>query len=493
MAKYPSFGTSYSTALMKLGLGDRSRPEEIFPRTDKKSFDDLKKEYTDKYGYIIKIPKLEDIFHLVPNALKSNAQIKAEKRQGLMNILASPQAISGPWNWYTTAMTWMDNIQDTGSIIYPAVSMLARWAPKAFGRLVPVFGWMMLGTDLLNWLLNLGRLNFTGMGGKRSWCDGQKHNPFHKTSQWLRKERIRNYKPGMADLIQVAQVTDQVTGFGISLGPVMGAAFDVLWGGYRYLKGDPVRFALDVPDMFEHEKIAGRGLAASGLINSFGQVFSEEMHFWSLLVGAISARIFTPAAHDFDIMGSVEDPMNVMVPAAIPQDPITIEVIREAGLNVEDGVRWPYNGQKEIALGDLWDELVPRNTQVFRDYCFRHSKDWYGYVIATAWDQVTSAMGFAFDPTGEVVEDDTTEMKALFKMVKAAILPTATVTQAQSDEFWEWVNGYRELYDEMPKIREIKDKLTQIKIPFKVGFPAERMPEADEFWPPDFPINDYTY
>src|SRR4030042_161332 len=337
MAKAPSFGTSYSTALMKLGLGDRSRPEEVFPRFEKKKFEDLKKENNEKYGYIIKIPKLEDIFHLKPNLMKSSAEIKAEKKQGLMTALSSPQPTSGPWSWYTTAMTWMDNIQDTGSIIYPAVSMLARWAPRAFGRLVPVVGWMMLGTDLLNWLLHLGRLNFTGMGGKRAWCDGQKHNPFHKSNQWLRKERIRNYKPGVADLIQVAQVTDQITGVGISLGPIMGAAFDVLWGGYHYIKGDPVRIAYEVPDMFEHEKIAGRGLANAGLINSFGQVFSEEMHFWSLLVGAMSARIFTPAAHDFDIMGLVEDPMNIIIPAGIPTDPLTIEVIKEAALNVEDG------------------------------------------------------------------------------------------------------------------------------------------------------------
>ena len=192
-------------------------------------------------------------------------------------------------------------------------------------------------------------------------------------------------------------------------------------------------------------------------------------------------------------MGSVEDPMNVMVPAAIPTDPLTIEVILETGLNVEDGVGWPYNGQKEIALGDLWDELIPRNRDVFRDFCFRHSHDWLGYVVAQLWDQVTPSVIFGFDPTGSMEQDDTTEMKALFKMVKAAILPTATVTQAQSDEFWEWVNGYRELYDEIPKVREIKDKLTQLNIPFKVGFPAERMPEADEFWPPDFPISDYTY
>lgn len=513
MAKVSSFGLKYSDALLKLRLGDHNRPDEIFPRFEKQSFDDLKKEYTDKYGYTIRIPKIEDVIHLTPNLMKSAAEIKAEKRKGLMNILASPAPDFA--RKYSSIMTYMDNIQDATSIVYPAIAMLTRLAPKVFGKILPVMGWVMLGTDLLNWAVQIGRLPFTPgaawellttgggpiktrspfskMTGKRLTCHWSLTNPFTKTSQYLRKERLKNYKPGVADLLQVMQTTDQITGVGLNLGPIMGTIMDLFFGAYHYIKGDPVRFAYDVPDMFEHEKLAGRALTATGIINSTGQTFDDETHFWSLVIGAAAARIFTPVAHDFDICGAPEDPMNIMVPAAVPTDPLTIEVIKEAGLNVEDGVGWPYNGQKEIALGDLWDELIPRNRDVFRDFCFRHSQDWLGYVVASLWDQVTPSMIFGFDPTGSMEQDDTTEMKTLFKMVKAAILPTATVTQTQSDEFWDWVNGYRELYDEIPKIREIKDKLTQIGISIQNEFSLELPPGAEVLWPSDFPISDYTY
>lgn len=491
MAKYPSFGTSYSTAFMKLGLGDRERPEEIFPRFEKQSFDALKKEYTDKYGYVIRIPKLEDVIHLTPNLMKTEAQIKSEKRRGLMNILASPAPDFA--RTYSSIMTYMDNIQDATSIVYPALSMLTRLAPKVFGKILPIAGWLMLGTDTLNWLLHVGRLPFGPMAGKRLFCHFGSRNPFSKTAQYLRKERIRNFKPTIADLLQVAQVTDQFTGVGLNLGPIMGTVMDSFFGAYRYIRGDPVRFSFDTPDMFEFEKLAGRGVTAAGIINSTGQTFDDDTHFWAYTVGAASARIFAPVAHDFDILGGVEDPMSIMVPAARPVDPLTIEVIKEAGLSVENGVGWPYNGQKEIPLGELWAALIPRNKEVFRDYCFRHAKDWQGYIVANLWDQVTPAMIYAADPSGDVVFDDTTEMKALFKMVKAAILPTAAVTQKQSDDFWIWVNGFKELYNEIPTVRDIKEKLTSLGIPFKTSFPAERMPEADEVWPSDFPMADYTY
>lgn len=513
MAKGPSFGTSYSTALMKLRLGDRERPEEIFPRMEKKSFDDLKKEYTDKYGYIIRIPKLEEVIHLTPNFMKSDAEVKAEKRKGLMNILGSPAPDFA--RKYSTVMTWLDNIQDTTSLIYPAMSMLLRLAPKVFGRILPVMGWMMLGGDILSWANAIGRLAYspweaiqaakelygqykgmnpmTRMGAKRLTCHWNTHNPFSSWSQYLRKERIKNFKPTVADLIQAAQVTDQFIGVGLNLGPIMGAATDAIFGAYHYIKGDPVRIAYDVPDMFEFEKLAGRGIETAGLINSAGQTFDDETHFWSLVIGAGSARVFTPVAHDFDIMGSVEDPMNVMVPAPIPTDPLTIEVIKEQGLNVEDGVGWPYNGEKEISIGNLWDELMPRNRDVFRDFCFRHSKDWYGYIVAHLWDQVTPSMIFAADPSGSVEFDDSPEMKVLYKMVKAPILPTGNPSEAQKTAFISWATQYNELYGETPTIREIKEKLTNLGISFSTDFSDIPTADSGEFWPSDFPVSDYSF
>lgn len=492
MVKIQSFSTRYSTALGKLGLADRRRPDEIFPRVSKEDFEDLKRRYTDQYGYVIRIPTIDDIIHVVPNEFKTEAEIKAQKRAGLMNILASPQPATGPWSWYTTAMTWMDNIQDAGSVVYPGVSMLARAAPKVFGRLIPVAGWMMLGTDILNMLIGWGRLNFTGMGGKRSWCDYQKHNPFHKSNQWLRKDRIRNYKPNLADLLQALQVTDQVVGVGLCLGSIVGMAFDMLWGAYRYLSGDRVSFGMDVPDMFAHEKAAGRGLTAAALINSMGQVFSDETHFWSLVMGATSARLLCPVAHDFDIMGAVNDPMNIMIPAARPTDPLTIRIIEEEGLNVEQGIGWPYNGQKEIRLGDLIDELVPRNREVFRDYCFRHSHDWYGYTAATMWDQVLPSTIFAFDPTGSVEFDDTPEMKAAYRMLKGALLPIGPISDSQGQEFMGWITAYFDTYNKTPGIQAIKEKFESLGINFKEAYPDERTPDAGEYWPEDLPIADFN-
>lgn len=485
-----SYRQRYYNAWKKLGIDDRYRPDEVFPRHTKESWEKLRKKYYDEFGYYIRIPKIDEIIHLIPTQLKTKGQIKAEKREGLMRILASP---SPDWiRSYSSVMTWMDNIQDMTSVVYPAVSMLARWSPKLFGKLLGPIGWLSLGTDLLNLAIAFGRMPFSPMGGKRAWCNYTRDNPFTKKAQFLRKERIRKYKPGIADLIQTLQVTDQFTGVGLNLGPMMGSIMDMATGLYRYISGDKVQYGFDVPDLFEFERAAGRGLTATGLLNSAGQIFSEETHFWSLTMGAAAARLFTPVAHDYDIVSTVEDPMNVMIPAHEPTDPLTLEVIREEGLSVQEGVLWPYNKKKEIRLGDLWDELIPRNREVFRDYCMRHSNDWYGYVVASTWSQVLPSMIFAFDPTGQVEYEDTEEQKVAFRMLKGSLLPTIIPYEAAGREFIDWIPQYTRINGNTPGLMAIKEKFDALGIKYRETYPIEREPTADEFFPKDFPISDFN-
>jgi len=485
-----TFAKSYSDAMLKLRLSDRRRPDEVFPRFKKEDFDALKKKYNDEFGYFIRIPKLDEIIHTKPTLMKTYDEIKREKREGLMRILASP---SYEWSrWYTTAMTFLDNIQDATSVVYPAISMLARWSPKVFGRAIPIVGWVMLGTDALDLAIRVGRLPMTGFGGKRLHCEIVRHNPFGKRAQYLRKERLRNYKPGLADALQVLQTTDQFTGVGLNLGPIMGTVMDAVLGGYRYLNGERVRITQDVPDMWEHEQGGRKAMTSAGFINSTGQTFSEEMHFWSLVMGAVGARLFTPAAHELDPVGAVEDPMSIMVPAPVPTDPVTLDVIKEEGLSVEDGIGWPYNQKRQIMVGDLWDELVPRCREGFRDYCFRHSHDWYGFVVASCWDQVLPSVIWAFDPTGEVQYEDTNELRTIFRMLKAPLLPVSMPPPEKANAFVNWINFYYEFYHKTPGIMAIKAKFEELGIPYEETYPVERTPEADESWPPDLDLSAFN-
>lgn len=476
-----SFSQAHSEAWSKVGIGTKERPFEVFPKYTKQDLDGLKADYNAQYGYTVRIPQWDDVIHLVPNALKTTEQIKAEKKEGLTRILESPAP-----EWardYASVMTWIDNIQDTASVVYPLLKLLTKVAPKAMGKVLPIIGWLTAGYDILNLLNAIGRAPLTPMKSKRAVCKAYRQNPFSKEARYSRISNIKNWKPNIADAIQAAQVSDQFTGFGLSLGGIMGTITDAIFGAYRYVTGEPVKFSFDPPDVGMLDKMGARGLRAAQAISSQGQVFSEMQHFWTYITAALSTMSLCGTFREAELAELIEDPMNIMIPAPEPEDPDTIATIQDLGLKVEDGIGWPFNGKKFISAGDLIDATAEPCRANFVSYCMRHSKDSYGFLAAAALDTLTPNVILAIDPNANYEMDDTTEMKIFWKMVKAPILPTGSFTKEQSDAFWKWGSDYKDLYGKEPGILEIESKLDQLGIQHATAYPTEPGPDFKKFWP----------
>jgi hypothetical protein len=468
-------------AWTKLGIGTREKPGEIFPKFNKKDFDDLKDQYNKLYGYTIRIPQFDEIIHLTPDALKSDQTIKAEKKEALVRILESPAP-----DWarkYSTVMTWIDDIQDTASVVYPLLHLAFKVAPKFASKWIPIAGWLLAGYDILNLLNAIGRAPLTGMKAKRDFCTFFKQNPFGFWARYERAVKIRNWKPNWADAIQAAQVLDQFTGMGLSLGSIMGLITDSAFGAYRYVTGQPVRFSFDPPDIGTLELMGSKGLKAAAAISSQGQVFSENQHFWTYVTASLSAMALSGTFIDEGLTDLVEDPMNIVLPAPEPKNPFTISVIEEMGLKVEDGVGWPFNGKKFISVNDYLDSTAEPCRSNFISYCIRHSKDSYGLVAAYSMNYLIPAVISSIEPDSKFIIDDTTEMKIFWKMVKAPLLPTGTVTKEQSDKFWAWVNDITEINEKEPGIQAIQEKFDLLGIKYITSYPDTPGPDFLKFWP----------
>jgi len=483
-----SYWQQRQNAWHSLGMWKHFRPDEMPHRVTKKDFEKLKAEYQERYGYYIRIPKWDEIIRLTPTSMMTLADIKAQKRQGLMNILASPAP-----DWarkYSSVMTWLDDIQDTTSIVYPAISMLARWFPKLFGRIIPIVGWAMLGTDLMQLLINFGRLPMTGMKGKRLLCRKIRLNPFSKQSKWDRIEKIKHFNPGFYDLLQVLQTTQMVTGVGLSLGAIMGTVQDAIFGAYRYITGERIQIVTEVPDMFEHEKMAGIGLKASAILSSTNPTFNELQHFQFYVFGAVCARLYAPWVHESGLWDAVERPAQLMIPAPTPYEQSTIDVIQEAGLNVEDGIGWPFNGKREIQISDLSMAIAGGTQDVYDRYLFRHEKDPYGYVAAACLDQVVPALIHSMDPSSTSKFEDTPRTKVAFRMVKSGLLPKGYPSEEIAEQFLGWIDDYTEIHKKTPGLIALKEKMDQLGITYRESYPTSREPEADLLWPKNLEFED---
>lgn len=474
----------YADAWSKLNFGKAAHPEQIFPTFGKTDFEKLKADYNAAYGYTIRIPTFDDIIHLVPRDMKTDAELKLEKKQNLVKILESPAT-----DWQrsiASVITFTDNIQDTASVVYPALHVAYAAAPKLFGRLLPVFGWLLTAYDLLNLATALGSMALTPMTSKREVCDKFRRNPFSKVARASRIDHIKNWKPNWADFLQFLQVTDQLFGVGLCLGGIMGAVTAIPAGAYRYLKGDPVRITFDPPDFTELELLGSRAMQAAAAISSQGQIFTENTHFWTYVTATLSSLVLGTTFRNHSLSDMVEDPMNVMIPAPEPTDRLTREVLNEAGINIDKTVRWPYNLEKFITLGDLTDAQMPACNDHFHDYTRRHDHDAYGYVAAAAGDFLIPHNLLSIEPEAEWEQDDTDEMKILFRMVKAPILPKYPYTRDQVDAFWKWTTDYKDLYGRLPGVQAIEEKLDLIGIPYKNAYPTTNEEDPTGFLPRDF-------
>ena len=486
MAK--TYGQAYSSSWSALGMRMPLKgPRMRFEQTD---FEALKADYVAKYGYSITIPGWDDIIKWKPDLLKTNAEKKQEKLNNLQRMLASPAPEFA--RKYGTVMTWIDNIQDTASIVYPAFRMLVRAAPKIFARAIPGMGWLLLGYDLLNLANAIGRAPFSPMRAKRAACEVIRNNPFTKQAQYKRVERIKNWNPGWTDILQVLQVTQQFTGVGLSLGAAVGFVQDLFYGAYRQATGAPVAFKTEFPPLNFHEFKSAAGMKAAAFINSGGQTFSEEMHFLSQATFAASTFFMTPVIEQFDIAGCVEDPMSAIIDAPEPTDPLTIEVIESQGLRVQDGIGWPANESKKISLQDLSDYTSEKSRATTTDYYFRNSKNSYGFVAAGLMGGAVEDLIDAMEPGADYVADDTPMIHTLLNMLKDPLLPGEGISPGKWLEFETWVNGWADQYGSVPKISDVRLKFDSLGIPYRESFPATMDPAVKDLFPDPFDDSEYA-
>jgi hypothetical protein len=451
MAAPKYFSQEYGKAWTKLGIGDQTKTRP--PRTDDVDYKALQSEYVKENGYNITVPGFEDVFKWKPNELKTKEEKQAEKQDNLNRIMSSPT--SDWFKSYSSLMTTIDNIQDTSSLVFPALRMLVRWSPRIFSRFIPGAGWLLLGYDALQLTNELLRGFMNPMGAKRAVCEHVRNNPFAKQAQRKRMERIAAWNPKFSDLLQGLQVTADTTGVGLSLGAVMGFIPDLAFGLYRKLTGDPVHFNADMPDFKAHELKAAIGMRNAALLNSAGQVFSEEMHLGAYLTFAASEYFLAPVIEEFDIPGICEDPQTAIIQAPAPTDPDTIEVIQKAGLSVEDGIRWPGSLEKEQSLLDLSDFILERSRRTFWDFSQRNSHSWSGYLAAHLMDQAVDDLIDAAEPGSMMFEENTPMILVMLTMLKTPLLPEPLPSKETWSIFEAWVRTFFEQNERPPNAPDI--------------------------------------
>lgn len=365
------------------------------PKFTKEEFDEKKKKYVEKYGYTVTVPAFKDIIKLFPfppmteeetalwrqrkydqippGRLEQIRDEKARKKAKFLAIMASPSPkilrSAG------AILTALDDLQDAVSTL-ACIGLItaAVVGGTTAAVLAGPLGWIVGASTALNIINPFSRLKgpkfraYTGKHGKIDWEDVNKKNPFSKRARATVAKNISKFKPGMGNIVEALQVTDNLFGVGLCLGPIVGFVQDTLAGHTRMLMGQKVKIEMAPGWKPKHLATASNALRAASVV--FGHRWESDFmdETYSFIAVNLALQVLAPYLEEYNPMEEIEDLATYEIEAPRPTDILILEIIEEAGYTLDEVCNWPQNGKRWISYGELAEKTAEQATENLRHY-----------------------------------------------------------------------------------------------------------------------------
>ena len=306
------------------------------------------------------------------------------------------------------------------------------------------------------------------------------------------------YLPSFSEGIQMLQVTDQIWGIGLCLGPIVGMALDLTSGGIRWLKGEKVSFKNAPSDIEVYDKVTDKlhnyarwkppktkmsplefwtwkdkkirsgtwgirskqdeavmkSLKGVGSIYGFQRRtnFQEEAAYYTL--AETSFQGVRNILDHWDPIINVEGLEHIQVEAYNNENPLISEMLIEEGLNPEEGIGWPVTGKRWQTYEEIQTTIAPvaaANIRSFSENCPSEDLKAIGEMSATAAG--LQAIGFLVGEQNLEVQYHAAIDIAETLLDKGYSFPEG-VTQEQMNEFALWTQAHQD-NESRPDLREI--------------------------------------
>lgn len=291
---------SYQTALQRVSQDYKDRSwidlTTFLPKFTTAEFEERRTKYQAKYGNTVNIPGFADVIHIIPKAKISAEEMAAHKwaqQRGLPSPLTGEQlqtlqykkfrflkALSSATpEWMRTigaVGTSLDNVEDALVTIAVLGRLAVRIAPRLMGRTVPVLGWVLMGSDILNAVNIAAWASFAARGGKRNIEGLAEKNPFHTKAAANRALKLQRTWPTFGEYLEILQTTDQLFGIGLCLGGLMGMVTDTTTKVMTYSAQDNYASMPKTGNIDELTRWANEGFASD--VDNFKKGAQEKWY-----------------------------------------------------------------------------------------------------------------------------------------------------------------------------------------------------------------------
>lgn len=409
-------------------------------RFTSEEFTQRKAAYVAKYGYTVNIPGFRDIIKLGLDQPPSEQELsqysskdpgelsvrrweeikqyKAKKKESFMRMMASPSP-----NWVNnvgTAMTFLDDVNDSLGTLSMVARLTAHMLPKALGKiLMGPAGWALTAAEIANVGMTLSRLPMRAVKLKPQLHKGLGLNPFSKKARVARAVKLRTLRPSKGEIIEALQTTDNIFGVGLCLGPIMGLLTDVASGMYRVATGKRVDVSAPGWGLAAHEQLALNVFKGVQQLWTGGPELTQEDKTKTILAANMATQVAYPILQDWHPVDMIDGLENIELQAPWPTDPTTLETLLEAGISQRQAIGMLSWDTEYASTLDLWDSAEPMINESFHNYCDENKHNLQGYMTAeTAVDTIQNNYAL-MEGEGQVELDYAHTEKAIHKMFDA--------------------------------------------------------------------------
>jgi len=200
----------------------------------------------------------------------------------------------------------------------------------------------------------------------------------------------------------------------------VGLAQDLFVGAVKHKYGVPIKVKMMPPDPTAWTRSVYRSIKSLGAALTYPIMTDDEEVYTWFAASTFGFQYLHDAVKDWHPCDMVDDIPNLQIHAPIPEDPLTLEVIEEEGIPLQDVVGWPQTNEKWSTFEELADVTRWGVAENLERFVLRNKHSFLG--LAGAMTSIESSR-FALatiESEAEVDTDFTPAVKIATKMLESS-------------------------------------------------------------------------
>ena len=332
-------------------------------------------------GYKVRIPNLKDIINvpvwdpLTPeeetaykkgkrgnisgnrwNQIKDMEDYKRDKYDAMLRN-PDPEILQNR----SSLMAALDDAEDALSTIGLAAKLIGPFLPAAIGDAIAgPLGWALGAAALLNLANSLLAPEMKPLRTKRDLEKALKHNPFSKEGRAANVHDFIHSGLHAGNLLEAAQVTDNIYGVGVCLGPLMALPETIASGLVRQASGQKVDWEVAKPDWGYWGHAASKALHSLAAIAGDAPYLTDDEYIAVHLAGFASHQFLGAYPEATQQWKDKPKIRHLHFRAPVPTNPITLRIMKDHNDDPIKLANWPQTGTAWADHNTLTKATVPK-------------------------------------------------------------------------------------------------------------------------------------